>query len=76
MVVEKEGDRYHPSAVVKWEQGGGFYTLITTFPVEKRYIESQKRKSSLFGSEPPAPAPAQAPTVADSSKSVPEGGAD
>ena len=76
MVVEKEGDRYHPSAVVKWEQGGGFYTLITTFPVEKRYIESQKRKSSLLGSEPPAPAPAQAPTVADSSKSVPEGGAD
>ncbi len=76
MVVERDGENVHPSAVIRWNPDGGFYSLTTAMPVREGYIKSQQKKSPLPGNEPQAPAPAQAPQSSNASTSSPEGNAE
>ena len=72
-VVEKDGDRSHPSAILKWDSDNSFYTLISGFPVKTAYIKKQREKSSFLESTPPTPVPAPAPLSPETSTSEPEG---
>jgi hypothetical protein len=65
MFLKRDGEKIHPSAVVAWKPGGNYYTLVSSFPVENRYIESQKKQSPPLGSGPQAPVPIQAPNMSD-----------
>ncbi|MDR1483149.1 MAG: hypothetical protein LBI74_11045, partial [Synergistaceae bacterium] len=75
LVIEKDGEKFHPSAVVKWNAEDKFYSLTTSFPAKDNDIRRQREKSLSSGSGPQTPAPAQAPNLNGVSTSSPEGNA-
>ena len=76
IVEERKYGKYSPSAVIKWNEEGGFYSLTTSFPVPRQYIENQKEKSLSLESTSQASAPAQTPLASNASTPGPEGSAD
>jgi hypothetical protein len=75
MVVEKDGDRISPSAIVAWKPEGQYYTLVSTYPANKKTVRKQKGKSSsLGGAVSQAAAPARSPLVPPSQYPAKEAG--
>ncbi|MDR1741303.1 MAG: hypothetical protein LBR38_05580 [Synergistaceae bacterium] len=75
MVVERDGDRASPCAVVAWKDRptvGGHYTLISVYAANKRTVRKQKSLSS-GGTVSQSPAPARVP-LASGTSARPEGG--
>ncbi|MCL1940575.1 MAG: hypothetical protein FWG09_01425 [Synergistaceae bacterium] len=75
IIAEREGENYHPSAIIRWESDG-YYSLVTAFPYNRKYIEKQEKKgSSSLGRGPQAPAPVQDPRLPDAAINEPDGNA-
>ena len=76
LVARVEGNKVHPSAVIRWNPRDAFYSLTTSFPATDQDIRRQENKSRSLKSGPSAPEPGPASLASAAPISTPEEGSD